>query len=154
MAGELEQPGMELDGLALACEHRGLEVVVEERPGRSAKVLEGLDVAAQEALHRLVEREEHVDRAGPAEHHDEGRQRSLGAAHLDLAEVSPVDLGLFAGQRTQAKVGFGHRPGSQAAHEPAGLSHGARIAAGHDHLVDAGGAELGYCSRVARMKSV
>ena len=64
---------MELNGLALACEDGGLEVVVEQCPARSPKVLEGHDVASQEALHGLVESEQDVDSPGPAEHHDEGR---------------------------------------------------------------------------------
>ncbi len=58
-----------------------------------------------------------------------------------LPKCPPVDLGLLPGQRTQAKVGRG--PGSQATYEPARLSHGSRVAAGDDHLVDACGAELG-----------
>ena len=63
---------MELDDLALSREYRGFEIVVQKRPGGATKVGEGFDVAAQEALHRLVQGEQHVDRAGPAEHHDEG----------------------------------------------------------------------------------
>ncbi len=60
VAGELEQARMKLDRVALTREDGALEVVVEKGPGRALEVCKGLDVAAHEALHRLVEGEEHV----------------------------------------------------------------------------------------------
>ncbi len=143
VAGELEQSGMELDGTALACQNGGLEVVVEKRPGGSAKGGEGFDVTPQEALHRLVEREEDVEGTRPAEHHDEGGERALCTAYLDVPEVTPIDLCLLAGKGPEPEVGFGRRAGTQASHEPPCLLDGAPIAPGNDHLVDARGAKPG-----------
>jgi hypothetical protein len=143
VAGELEQPGMKLDRVALAGEHRALEIVVEKGPGRALEEGQGLDVSAQEALERLVEGEEHVEGAGPAEHHDEGGQGPARLSDLHVTEVSPVDLGLLTGQRRQAQEGLGLGPRPQAAHDPARLHDRAGVAPGHDHLVDAGRAQAG-----------
>ena len=143
VAGELEQARMEFDGAPLAGEHRALEVVVEEHPRGALEVGEGLDVAAQEALERLVEREEHVDRARPGQHHDEGRQGAPGLADRDAAEVTPVDLGLLSDQGVEAEIRLGGRPRTQASHQAPRLGDRSPVAPGHDHLVQARGAELG-----------
>jgi hypothetical protein len=58
---------------------------------------EGLDVAAQEALQGLIQREAGVHRAGPRQHEDETGQDPPGAADRKAAEVAPVDLPLLAG---------------------------------------------------------
>ena len=70
---------------------------------------EGLDVAAQEALERLIEREAGIDGARPRQHEDEAREHTADAADGERAEVPPVDLGLLAGQRLQAQVRLGAR---------------------------------------------
>jgi hypothetical protein len=64
-------------------------------------------VAAQEAVHAGVQEEAQEDHARVAEHHHEGHQRAAGAADLQVAEVTPVDLRLLARQRAQAQVGLG-----------------------------------------------
>jgi hypothetical protein len=143
VAGELEQTRMELDRLALAGEHRALQVVVQEGPRGALEVREGLDVPAEEALHGLVEGEQGVDRARPAEHHDEGREGSAGLSDLEMAEVSPVDLGLLTGKGGETQEGLGLGLGAQPAHHTARLDGRAAVAAGDDHLVDAGGAKPG-----------
>jgi hypothetical protein len=58
-------------------------------------------VAAQEVLHAGVEEEAQEDLARVAQHHDERHQRTPCPADFEVAEVSPVDLCLFAGQRAQ-----------------------------------------------------
>jgi len=56
----------------------------------------GLDVAAQEALQRLIEREARVHRARPRQHEDEALQRSAGTADLNRTEMGPIGLRLLA----------------------------------------------------------
>ncbi|MNL70276.1 hypothetical protein D3C87_1952520 [compost metagenome] len=67
-------------------------------------------MASQEAVHAGIEEEAQVDLPRPRQHHHEGHQRPAGTADLQMAEVTPVDLSLFAGQRAQAQIGFRHWP--------------------------------------------
>src|SRR5260370_25778273 len=110
MAGEVEHVLVEAHVIAVPLEHDGLEVVVENGPWNPQR-LECVDVAAQKALERLVEREARVHRARPRQHEDEARQRPERAPDADLTEMPPVDLRLLAGQRLEAQVrlGFGAR---------------------------------------------
>ncbi len=127
---------MEPDVIAGALEDDTLEIVVEDLARHAAERLEGEDVAAHETLERLVEREPRVDRTRPRKHHHEAGQAPLRRADLDLAEVSPVDLRLLAGQRLEPQERFGAlRP--NAADVAAQLHHRARIATRADHLEDA-----------------
>jgi hypothetical protein len=71
VAGQREQRRVEADRVAPALEHGALEVVVQQHPGQ-AECGEGLDVAAQEAVHAGIEEEAQEDLARVAEHHDEG----------------------------------------------------------------------------------
>jgi len=57
VGAQLEQAGIEVHGIAVPLEHRRAKVVVKVVAGDPAKVREGPDVAAQEALQRLVEEE-------------------------------------------------------------------------------------------------
>jgi hypothetical protein len=97
MAGELEEPGVEADVIADALEDDALQVVVEQRARRSLERGEGLDVAAQETLQRLIEGKARVAGARPGEHEHETGQDARGGADADLTEVAPIDLALFAG---------------------------------------------------------
>ena len=58
-------------------------------------------MAAQEVLHAGIEKEAQEDLTRVAQHHDERHQRPAGPADFEMAEVSPVDLSLFPGKRTQ-----------------------------------------------------
>ena len=92
MTGEVEEPGVEADGIAMALQHDALQVVVPELAGHTLPRLEGLDMAAQEVGHRSIEIEVQEEAARVAQHHHEGHQRALGAPDPHLAEVRPVDL--------------------------------------------------------------
>lgn len=46
--GELQQAGMKADRSAVALEHRALEVVVDQGPGRTAVGAQALDMAAMD----------------------------------------------------------------------------------------------------------
>src|SRR3990172_3694542 len=92
VTGELEQAGMKLDRVAVAREDGALEIVVEQGARGALEVGEGLDVPAQEALQRLVEGEQGVDRAGPGEHHHEGGQRTAGLADAQISKIPPLNI--------------------------------------------------------------
>src|SRR5439155_8742260 len=81
-----------------AVEDDALEIVVEDGPGRAAEGGEGFDVAAQEALERLVQGKAGVDGARPGQHEHEARQHPPAAADRERVEVPPVDLPFPAGQ--------------------------------------------------------
>ena len=89
---------MEADGVALALQHNAFKIVVEDDPRNPGPCRKGLDMAAQEVLHAGIEEEAQEDVARIAQHHDEGHQRPACAADREMAEVCPVDLGLFAWQ--------------------------------------------------------
>ena len=69
-------------------------------------------MTGQERLHSRVQEEAQEDPARGTQDHDESHQRPSGAADLEMPEVTPVDLGLFAGKRAQPQVslGLGARP--------------------------------------------
>ena len=102
MSAELHQSRVEVDLVASAFEHRAAKVVVKNHARLAGPVLEGMDMAAQKVLHRLVEEELQIQRPRPRQRGHEAGQRAAGAAHGDLAEVSPVHLGLFGGERLQS----------------------------------------------------
>jgi hypothetical protein len=58
-------------------------------------------VAAQEVLHASVEEEVQEDPPRVAQHHNERHQRTACPADFEVSKMSPVDLSLFTGQRTQ-----------------------------------------------------
>ena len=58
-------------------------------------------MSAQEILHAGIKEEAKEDLPRVAQHHDERHQRTTCPADLEMAEVTPVDLCLFAGQRAQ-----------------------------------------------------
>ena len=68
---------------------------------------------------RASEEEAQEDLARVAEHHDERHQRTARAADLEMAEMSPVDLRLLAGQAAQAQIGLGLRARPMAGDEVA-----------------------------------
>jgi hypothetical protein len=95
--GEGQELGIEANRIAHALEHDALEVVIEKGPGQPAKRDECLDVTAQEAVHLGVQAkaQEHAPRV--AQHDHEAHQRTPRTADLQVPEVPPVDLCLFAG---------------------------------------------------------
>ena len=84
--------------IAHALEDDTLQIVVEHHARHAAEGGEGLDMAAQETLERLVEGKPRVGRARPGQHEHEAREQPGRGADADLAEVAPIDLGLLAGQ--------------------------------------------------------
>ena len=130
---------MKADGIAPPLEHGALEIVVKQHPWHAAPGLEGPGVAAQEVLHARIEEEAQEDLPRVAQHHDERHQRPARTADVEVSEMSPVDLGLFARQGTQPQIGFrlGARP--VAGDEMAEMIGAAAIAALVHHRVEAAG---------------
>ena len=147
MAGEVEELGIEADGVAAALQHDALQVVVPELAGHPLPRLEGVDMAPQEVAHRGVEVEAQEDASREAENHHEAHQRAFRTADLHLAEVSPVDLGLLAGKGLQAQISLGRRL------RPLGRDHVAEVAlaplvaALAHHLVEPAGGQLRIASQ-------
>src|ERR1700686_259320 len=90
MSGELEQGGMETDGVAVALHNNAFEIVVEDDPRDPGPCPKGLDMAAQEVLHAGIEEEAQEDVARITQHHDEGHQGAACTADREMAEVAPV----------------------------------------------------------------
>ena len=134
---------MEADGVANALEHGALQVVVQQHPGHAAEGSKCQHVATQEAVHAGVQAEAQEDAARVAQHHHEGHQGPLGAAHHDVAEVAPVHLRLLARQRAQAQVGLGGRARAVAGHEVAEVVGPTAVAALSHHGVQAAGGQRG-----------
>lgn len=132
---------MEVNGLADALQDGTFQVVVQQDPGHSVERFEGGHVSAQEVGHRLCAVEAQEDTARVAEHHHESPQRPHRPADGELAEVPPVHLGLFARQRAQPQIRFGHRARAVARHHVAEVIRPSAIAALRHHLVEAAGAQ-------------
>ena len=107
MRGEGDQGRVEADGVVAAFQHGALEIIIQENPGDSGPGFKGLDMTGQERLHSRVQEEAQEDPARGTQDHDESHQRPSGAADLEMPEVTPVDLGLFAGKRAQPQVSLG-----------------------------------------------
>ena len=57
MRAQLDQPGVKLDLVTAALQHRTLEIVVKNHARLPVPILKRMDVAAQEILHGLIEEE-------------------------------------------------------------------------------------------------
>ena len=143
MSGEVEEQGVEADGIAVPLQHDALQIVVPEFTGTPLPRLEGFDMAAQEVVHPAIEVEAQEEAPGVAEHHHEGHQRALCTPDRHLAEVAPVDLGLFAGKGGKAQIGLGHGPGTLGRDHGAEVALASPVAACDGHLVEPGGGQSG-----------
>ena len=96
---------------------------------------------AQEAVHLGVEGEaqEHAPRV--AQHGHEAHQGASRLADLQVPELAPVDLHLFAWQRAQAQVGLGRRAQAHRAHQVAEVAALAGVAALAHHVVEPAGGQ-------------
>jgi len=87
---------MKADRIAEALQDYLFHIVVQDGAWKALPIVEGVDVATQQAFQRLVEKEFQVESPAVGEGDDEAGEPSEGAADADLAERSPVGLGLFA----------------------------------------------------------
>src|ERR1039458_1034161 len=100
---------------------------------------EGMHMAAQKTLHRLIEEELDIQSPRPRQGHHEARQRALCSAYLYAAEMGPVHLSLFTGKDLRAqKCLLPAR--TQTRHRTPQLPYTARITAIGDHAMKDRGA--------------
>lgn len=86
-----------------------------------------------------VEAQEDLPR--PGQDGDEPHQGPAGPTDLQVTEVSPVDLHLFARQGAQTQVGFRARAGSVTGDQVAEVIRTSGVTARLDHVVQARGAQ-------------
>jgi hypothetical protein len=98
-------------------------------------------MAAQEVLQARIQEEAEENLARVAQHHDERHQRPARPADRQMAEVSPIDLALFAGQAAQAQIGLGLRAGPVTGDDMAEVAGAAAVAALPDHGVQTAGGQ-------------
>ena len=129
---------------------RALQVVQQEDSGNTPERLKGLDVSAEEALERLVQGENRMERPRPTQDQHERGQASGGAADRNRPEAAPVGLALLARQEVQAEVRLSGRDRAQRPDHPAELHDGAGVPPRLRHLEQPRGAEPGgTCCSVA-----
>ncbi len=110
---------------------------------------------AQEILHPGVEKEAQKDLARVAEHHDERHQRTARTADLQVVEVSPVHLRLFARQAAQAQIRLRRAARAMLGHEMAEVVGAAAIAALVRHREQAaGGQGREFLQRLADQRQI
>ena len=137
VSGKLQQRGMESDRVTASFQYRTFKIIIEQDTWNPTPRGEGGGVAAQEILHPRVEVEAQKDLARMAQHHDERHQRTPRPADLEMAEVAPVDLTLFAGQAAQPQIGFGLRTRPMAGDQVAEMIRPAAVAALAHHRIQA-----------------
>ena len=138
---QLEQARVEADGVALPFEDGAFQVVVEDDSRHALKRGKRLDVAAQEALERLVQSEDGMQRPRPAQDQHEGGQPPGGAPDRDCSEAAPIGLPLLAHQQGQPEIRRGGRGRAQGPDRAAERHDRARIPALAHHLEQPRGAE-------------
>jgi len=115
MAGEIEQRAIVDDeAVRVFADDGGLHAVVEDLARNAAERLEGGHVAAQDALHILMQNEARPDEAGMAQDHGKEPDDALDAGRVEELEVEAgeVDLRLLSGRvskRTSKPLGRGGR---------------------------------------------
>ena len=142
---QLEEHWVEAHRVAAPLEHDDLGVVEEPLARDPAESSRGAHERPSERMHGEVEDELAPQRPRVREHEHKEPQRSLAAGHGDLANVRPVDLRLFAGERLGAEVYLAARLRPDRGHILAQRADSAGVAALGDHVMQARGAQ----SRVA-----
>ncbi len=145
VSGEAQQGGIEADRIAASFQNRTLEIIVEQDTRNTLPCFEAGDVAAQKVLHAGIEEEAQEDLTRVAQHHDERHQRTACPADFEMAEMTPVDLCLFARQRAQTQIGFGFRTRPILGDQMPEVIGTARIAAFAHHRIETAGGQRREC---------
>ena len=140
VTGQFQQPRVEMDQTAAALQHSRFQIVVQQDSSGTMERREGVHVAAQEVLHRLVEEELQIQRPRPGQGHYEATQSAPGAAHHDRAKRCPVNLCLFTDEDMKAQKCF-LRLRTQPRHHSPHLLDISSEAAVLEHLVQSRGAK-------------
>src|SRR5262249_4957771 len=102
VSGQFQQPGVEMNLIPTAFQHRTAKIVVQDDPGRSGPSLKGTHMATQEVLRRLVEKELKIQRARPGQGDHKAGELAFGPPNKDGAKVGPVNLCLLRRKNLQS----------------------------------------------------
>src|SRR5258708_7553566 len=78
MGTQLQQTRMEVDLIAAPLQHRTAKIVMKNHPRRARPGLKGVDMAAQEVLHGLVEERLQIQRSRVGQRYDKAGQTVSG----------------------------------------------------------------------------
>src|SRR4029079_16213743 len=109
MRAQLQQARMKVDLITAPLQHGAAEVVIEDDAGLPTPVLKRVHMAAQKVLHPLIEEKLQIEGSRVRQCDHQAGQSAARAAHGDLPEVGPVDLGLLSRKRLQAQESFARR---------------------------------------------
>ena len=141
VTGQCQERRVEANDRTLAFQYRALQIVIQRDSRTAAPGSKGIDMAAQEVLHVGAEVKAQEDLARPGQDGDESHQGTPGVADVEVAEVSPVDLALFARQGAQAQVGLALRPGPMTGDQVPEVIWFAGITPILDHLIEPTGTQ-------------
>src|SRR5271157_382636 len=99
-----------------------------------------MDVAQEKILQGLIEKELQPQSAAVGEGQEESGETATGAADGHFPEMSPVGLPLLAREGAESEKGLPVGR-TQFRHDATELSHATGVAAGTNHLEEAGGAQ-------------
>jgi hypothetical protein len=142
VSAEFHQTRVKVDLIATPFQYGTAEIVIENDARLARPSLKGVDMAAQEVLHSLIEEKLQVQRTRVGQGDDKARQAPAGTSDCNFAEVRPIGLRLFGRKGMQAQEWFrSSRP--QVGHDALQLADAALVAALADHLVDTCGPQSG-----------
>lgn len=138
--GQLQQTGMKAHLIFVAGQNHTAHVVVEDDAGTTLKLGKGLNVSMQQAFQSLIKEEVQGQGARVGKRDDKAGKPAAGLPDAHWAEVRPIGLCLLTGKGSQLPERLLHH-GTETGHQTAQLRGSACIAAGADHLEDAGGTQ-------------
>jgi len=133
---------MEVNGVAAALEYYAFQIVIENAANAPSPVVEGMHVAEEKILQRLIQEEFQPQGSAVGKREDESGQSAAGAADDDLPEGGPVRLALLTGKGAQTQKSFSVR-GAELGHDAPELADAAGVTARANHLEQPGGAQAG-----------
>ena len=86
---------MEADRVAEALQNDLFHIIVQDGSWKTLPITESIDVSAEQAFQRLIEKELEIESPAVGEGDDEAGEFPESAADFDLAERSSVGLGLL-----------------------------------------------------------
>jgi hypothetical protein len=142
MSGEIEERGMEANGVAGALDDDGLGVVEEPLSRGATEERRRTNERTPKRLDTHVDDELGPHRARVREDHHECPERPAPAGNGERSDVRPVDLCLLAGQALDAQEDLALRHGSRGTHVSPQRLDAAGVSALAEHVEDARRDEL------------
>jgi hypothetical protein len=97
---------MKMDLVSPPLQDGTTQVVVQKDAWYSTPIGKSMDMTAQEVFQSLIKEKFQVESTRIGQSDDKTGEASAGPSELNFAEVSPVDLGVFARESMQAQKGF------------------------------------------------